>query len=307
MNASVKEAQPSRSTALTMLIASIDPTFYPLPPTVKFPHIAVAHGDYGLAAVVVKDGVFVYDDGSDTWFGPSDTVRAGEVAARAALDLAAVARAPADRVTGFVWFRDGVGSDRSGSAVASPDPAEAARFVEAGMAMRLTGSSEPTAPWLGSYTASAICPQDATPANLRKLLAATEYCLGKAVAGRSITLFGLEFTVADLTDGRFMLPALLVAAMEDWNLAAMHRPEASGFRVYLEEDPSALLGYKVSDVVPAIPFVVLAPVTATLLRCLYGDTFNLDDIVMQFSRWLKKNGRDHTVVENVEERLAVAN
>lgn len=291
------------------IVSFLDPSFLILPPTVRFPYPVIAHGELGMAALIVYDGVAMLDERTGKWFGPTESIEPLKVASEAAIDLAAAARAPADRVTALVWLPSGLSGGASvpdEQIVASPDPAIAAQAIQDLMARRLTGSSEPTTPWVGAYAAAALGSKERPPNHFRRLLAAVELSLAKAIGESAIVSYGYELSVADLADPHFLFPALAVAASEDWHLATRKKIHGTGFRISLEPDPSALLGYRVTDIQPAIPFTALAPIIATARRCRDEGEYCFDDIVRQFGRWLKKNNMDAAVLDDIEVRLATA-
>lgn len=289
------------------IVDFLDPSFLVLPATVRFPHPVVAHGELGMAAIVVYDGVALLDERTGKWFGPAETVDPQSLAAEAAIDLASAAKAPADRVTALVWLPSGLSGQASvphEQIVASPDAAIVAQAIQELMSRRLTGSSEPTTPWVGAYAAAALGPKEKPASHFRRLLAAVELSLVKAIGEDPVVSYGYELTVADLVDPHFLFPALAVAASEDWGLATRKQVHGTGFKINLEADPSTLLGYRVVDIQPAIPFTALAPIVATARRCREGGEYCFDDIVRQFGRWLKKNNMDAAVLEDIEVRLA---
>ena len=247
------------------------------------------------------------DERTGKWFGPTETIDPLSMAAEAAIDLASAARAPADRVTAIIWLPSGMSGGLSvpdPQIVASPEPAVAAQAIQDLMARRLTASSEPTVPWVGAYAVSALGSKEKPPSEFRRLVAAVELSLGKAIGDDPIVCYGYELSVADLADPHFLFPALVVAAYEDWSLATRRQIHGTGFQLNMEKDPSTLLGYRVTDIRPAIPFTALAPIVATARRCQAGGEYCFDDIVRQFGRWLKKNGMDATVLDDIEVRLA---
>lgn len=295
--------------AAAAIASFLDTSFLLLPPTVNFPYAVVAHGDLGMAALIVHDSVVLLDAATGKWLGPGETIDPETMAAEAALELAAAARAPADRVTALVWLPQGlVGPDgvTIEQIVASPDPEAAAKAIQDLMVRRLSGSNEPTAPWAGAYAASAMGATGRPSQPLRRLLAATEFSLAKALADAPIVCFGHEMTIADLVDPHYLLPALAIAAAEDWRMPTRRKTNGTGFRISLEPDPATLLGYRLTDIRPAIPFTALAPIVSTAMRSKEGDEYCLDDLVGQFGRWLKKNNMDAAVLDDVEERVATS-
>lgn len=300
-----------RSQAEASLSAHLPPPFMVLPSTTRFPHIAVAHGELGLCAVVVHDEVAMHDEEGQVWWGSSSTIDPERMAAEAALDLAAAARAPADRVTGITWLPNGLSHVAPPEGVvAGPDPELAAYMAQAVMQRRLVGSHEPVSPWIGAYIQGALGPEDPTPRSMRRLLQLIERCLVAEFEDRPAVIEGVEIPPHDFCDPRFLLPAVLACAHEDLALlnGAPHPPGAKvaarpAFRLDLAEDPGAFLGYRVSAVTPAHPFFVLNPVVALIRRFRFHNEYLFDDLLGQFGRYLYKNGLDALVVRQAQDQI----
>lgn len=293
--------------AASAIMNYLDPSFLVIPPTVKFPYPVVAHNDLGFAALIIRDGIFLYDGRIDRWIG-NDTLDTNFEASELAIDLAAAARAPSDRVTAVTWLPDGRVGDYQpdDGTIASQDPEQVAQRIMEIMQRRLSGSSAPTSPWAGTYAASAFGPRDRMTSPFQRLIAAIEMSLKHAVGDAPIVCYGHEMSVEDLVDPYYLLPALVIAAAEDWYLPTRRRTNGTGFSAELDEDPTSLLGYRLVNIRPAIPFTALAPIIATLRRSKEGDEYVIDDIVHQFARWLKKNGMDARVLDDVEVRVATS-
>lgn len=288
------------------LVEYIDPEFICLPPTVRFPHPVVAHNDYGLCALYVYEPVLLFDRKTEKWFGPDQSLDAATTLSELAIDLAAAAKAPQDRVTSIAWLPNGLhnGDGPLDRIIASPDPEATARMVQEMMMKNLSGSNEPTSTWLGGYVASALGPRTKVANDMKRLIAAIELSLSRAMGDSPIVAFGHELSIADLVDPSFLLPALALASYEDWILASRRKDVGTGFDIHLEPDPTALLGYRLERIEPAVPFLVMAPLLATATRCKDDGEYFFDDVVNQFTRWLIKNGRDATVLDDVEVRIA---
>jgi len=299
-------ATPRRSQAETLLAAHLTAPFMLLPPTTRFPHMSVAHGDLGLCAVVVHDDTLMHDEDRGIWWG-QEAVDPVRMAAQASLDLAAAARAPAERVTGVAWLRNGIAhSPPPDGVVAGPDAELMAYTVQRAMERRLVGTDEPVSPWLGAYAHAALGPADPTPRPLRRLVQLIERCLRAEFEDRPAVIETVEIPPQDLCDPRFMLPALLACAHEDLSLLKVQQPGSKApvkagmrpaFHLELAADPGAFLGYRVASVTPAHPFFVLDPVVVLARRYRYHDEYLFDDMLGQFGRYLHKNGLDALVVE----------
>ena len=306
--AALRASDAMRRSSVAALSACLPPPYIVLPPTTRFPGIAVAHGDYGLCAVVVHDEPAWYDDASGRWFGSSTAFDPERLAAQAALDLAAAARAPAERVTGLVWLASCMSQAPAPPSVcASTEPETAAYLVGELMRRKLSGHGEPVAPWLGAYVDAACGPKEPMPKSMRRFSQLIERCLSAEFEDRVAIIENVEVGPHDLADPRFLLPALLAAVHED--LAILHTPLAGergrpprrgkpAFGLQLVADPGAFLGYRVAMVTPAHPLYVLGPVVALARRYRFHQEYLFDDVLGQFGRYLLKHGLDATVVDD---------
>ena len=300
------ERDARRGGAVAALTAHLPPPFLVLPETTKFRGVAVAHGDLGLCAVVTYDEVVIYDEDKGTWWGPSGGVDPETIGVQAALDLAAAARAPAERVTYLVWLANGMTHVPAPEGVcASPDPELAAYMVQEIMSRRLSVSNEPAAPWLGAYANGALAPTQPMPKALKRLCALIERVLIAEFGDRPAVIETVEIPPHDLADPRFLLPAVLAAVHEDMSLLHAMSADRKGkviakpaFKLELAVDPGAFLGYRVENVTPSHPFFVLDPVVVLARRYRFHNEYLFDDVLGQFGRYLLKNGLDATVVED---------
>lgn len=292
--------------ALSVISQFVKPPFLVLPPTTMFPHVVIANGDLGLCAVVHVDSIAMYDKDAGTWFGSSSTIDPERMAAQAALDLAAAARAPAERVTAIVWLSNGLSEEPTDDSIcASPDPMLAAMIAQNAMQRRLVASDEPLNPWLAAYANAALGPKEPAKPSMRKLSQLIEKCLAATFKDSPAVMFGTEIPPHDLVQPRFLFPALLCCASEDWEItqtkeAQAGRARAPGFNVVLRSDPGALLGARVEDVTPGSNFIILAAVVALVSRYKFHHEYLLEDLLGQYGRYLLKHGLDATVIDSAE-------
>lgn len=161
------------------LSVHLPPPYILLPPTLPFPHLVVAHADLGLCAVLVHDDeVALHDDEAQRWWGPSSAIDPEGMAAKAALDLAGVARAPAGRVTAVAWLLHGIAHAQPAKGiVAGNEPILAADMVQEVMRQRLGAAEEPMGPWLHAYIGKALREGVAKPRPLRLVVEEARACL----------------------------------------------------------------------------------------------------------------------------------
>lgn len=292
--------------ALSVISPHVKPPFLVLPPTTMFPHVVVANGELGLCAIVHVPEIAMHDRDTGTWFGSSASIDPERMAAQAALDLAAAARAPAERVTAIVWMSNGLSEDPPGESIcASPDPMQAAMLAQAAMQRRLIASDEPLNPWLANYANAALGPKEPVKPSMRKLSQLIEKCLVATFKDSPAVMFGTEIPPHDLVQPRFLFPALLCCASEDWELTqnkqvAQGKTRAPGFKVVLQSDPGALLGARVVDVTPGMNYIILAAIVALVSRYKFYHEFLLEDLLGQYGRYLLKHGLDATVIDSAE-------
>jgi hypothetical protein len=233
------------------------------------------------------------------------------MAAQAAMDLAAAAKAPSDRVTGIVWLASCMSQAPTPPTVCASTEAETAAYlVGEVMRRKLSAPGEPVAPWLGAYVDAAFGPKEPMSKPLRRFSMLIERCLTAEFEDRVAIIENIEVPPHDLADPRFLLPAVLAAVHED--LAILHaaipgrRVAPKGrpaFRLDLTVDPGAFLGYRVANVTPAHPLYVLSPVVALAQRYRFHNEYLFDDVLGQFGRYLLKHGLDATVVEDAASNI----
>lgn len=306
--AAMRASDAVRRSSVAALTGCLPPPYIVLPPTTRFGGIAVAHGDYGLCAVVVHDEPAWFDEASGRWYGSSTAFDPEMLAAQAALDLATAARAPAERVTGLVWLASCMSQARTPATVcASTEPETAAYMIGELMRRTLSGHGEPVAPWLAAYVDAACGPKEPMSKSMRRLSLLVERCLTAEFEERVAVIENVEVAPHDLADPRFLLPAVLSAVHED--LAILHAPLPGrpakapvrgkpAFGLSLVVDPGAFLGYRVQTVTPAHPMYVLGPVVALARRYRFHQEYLFDDVLGQFGRFLLKHGLDATVVDD---------
>ena len=292
--------------ALSVISPHVKPPFLVLPPTTMFNHVVIANGDLGMCAIVHVPEIAMHDRDAGTWFGSTSTIDPERMAAQAALDLAAAARAPAERVTAIVWLSNGLSEEPTGDSIcASPDPMQAAALAQNAMHRRLVASDEPLTPWLANYANAALGPKEPVKTSMRKLSQLIEKCLVMTFKDAPAVMFGTEIPPHDLVQPRFLFPALLCCASEDWELTqnkevAKGGKRVPGFSVTLQSDPGALLGTRVVDVTPGMNYIIAAAIVGLVSRYKFYQEFLLEDLLGQYGRYLLKHGLDATVIDSAE-------
>lgn len=129
------------------------------------------------------------------------------------------------------------------------------------------------------------------------------------VRGRLIYVAGVAITVNELTSTDFLLPALLVAAAEDWAPVVASREGKGGFLVRLRTNNESILGYKVVALDPSAPLLMLLPVIDRIRRFVRVhkgvEEITMDDTVNRFRIWLEVHRFDTSAVSEIDLRVAL--
>lgn len=129
------------------------------------------------------------------------------------------------------------------------------------------------------------------------------------VKDRQIYVAGVAITPTDLTSTDFLLPALLVAAAEDWAPVVASREGKGGFLVRLRTDAESILGYRVVALDPSAPLLMLLPVIDRIgrfIRVHKGvEEIAMDDTVDRFRIWLEVHRFDTSAVREIDLRVAL--
>lgn len=134
----------------------------------------------------------------------------------------------------------------------------------------------------------------------------TEACVERALAGRPVSVTGIEIGPADVAGSRFLLPAILVAAAQDWAVPVVASKGQGGFLIRLSSDPGAILGYRVSEIDASAPLLLFLPIVNLIRRSVVGGECRLDASVDAFCRFLTRNGLDAGAMEDVDVRVATS-
>jgi hypothetical protein len=129
-------------------------------------------------------------------------------------------------------------------------------------------------------------------------------------AGRSIFVQGVDITPMELTEPGFLLPALLVAAAEDWAPVVVSADGKGGFHVRLRSDPEAMLGYRLVALEQAAPLLLVLPVVDRIRRAVRRmpdgrEEIGMDETVQRFVRWLEANRLDGSAIGVLDLRIAL--
>jgi hypothetical protein len=129
-------------------------------------------------------------------------------------------------------------------------------------------------------------------------------------ADRSIFVQGVVITPLELTEPGFLLPALLVAAAEDWAPVVVSAEGKGGFHLRLRSDPEAMLGYRLVALEQAAPLLLVLPIVDRIRRAVRRmpdgrEEIGMDDTVHRFVRWLEANRLDGSAIGDLDLRIAL--
>ena len=97
----------------------------------------------------------------------------------------------------------------------------------------------------------------------------------------------------------------MIAASEHWTPVVANKKGKGGFDIRLETDKSSLLGFKVSDVMPSAPLVLLMPISHLFKKMINKDELLVDEIVSIFARWVEKYNLDTSELEEIDLKIAL--
>lgn len=130
--------------------------------------------------------------------------------------------------------------------------------------------------------------------------------------GRRIHIFGVEIEPEEVVDPMCMLPAILVAAAQDWAPVVARGQGKGGFHLRLRSDnrPMCILGYRVAALELSAPLLLVLPVVDLLRRSVQlgeqgAEELCLDRAVQTFRRWLEENRFNSDAVAEIDIRIAL--
>jgi hypothetical protein len=182
---------------------------------------------------------------------------------------------------------------------APPDPAQVTWLRVDGAAAR------PTPP---DGTAPSVAPDITRDDPMVLLLRqAAETVTGE----RDIIVQGIQISPDELTEPDFLLPALLVAAAEEWAPVVVSKEGRGGFHLRLRSDrDGAILGYRLTAIEPSAPLLLMLPVVDRIRRSVRRlpdgrEEISMDETVWKFARWLEANRLNTDVIGEIDVRIAL--
>ncbi len=136
-----------------------------------------------------------------------------------------------------------------------------------------------------------------------------------AIRGLPIYVSGIIISSEELVRPNFLLPALLVAAAEDWGPVVASREGKGGFHLRLRTDPDAILGYDLVALEPSATLLLVLPVVHRIRKAIKWakksdgtgeeEIVGMDDTVHLFGRWLDKHKLNADGVGDVDMRIVL--
>lgn len=145
-----------------------------------------------------------------------------------------------------------------------------------------------------------------TSRNSKALMRMVEYCVAAVARDKPIFVAGVQVRPDDVADPQFLLPAILIAAADQWVPVVCGKGRKGGFHIKLKSNPDALLGLEVVEITPSAPFLFFIPVTHLIRSSEQDGELGLDGAVVSFARWLSKNKLDAELVEDIDIRVALS-
>jgi hypothetical protein len=128
-----------------------------------------------------------------------------------------------------------------------------------------------------------------TPRIDPQILTIIEAAARKVIGTTPIYTGGSSIEIEEIAGPEFLLPALLVSAMQTWAIPVAGRKGKGGFLIDLTPDSSAVLMYKVSGIETSSPLLLFLPVVNVLRRQKRAGEFILDDCITRFGNFMTTN------------------
>ncbi len=132
-----------------------------------------------------------------------------------------------------------------------------------------------------------------------------ETCFNQIADGASIYSSGVEIDASFVSDADALLPALLIAASEEWTPVVVKSKGYGGFDIRLTKDKESLVGFRVVDTLVSTPSMLFLPISHLLSNCFDGEDFVVDEIVQRFVRWVEKYDLEADVLEGLDVKIAL--
>ncbi|TLX16904.1 hypothetical protein [Rhizobium sp. MHM7A] len=110
--------------------------------------------------------------------------------------------------------------------------------------------------------------------------------IAKVTEGKRIFAGGPEVSVEEVVMPEFLLPAVLLAAAENWTMPVAAQQGKGGFVVHMKADDSAVLMFRVSHIEVSSPLLLMLPLVDVIRRSKRGGEYILDECITRFGNFI---------------------
>lgn len=118
------------------------------------------------------------------------------------------------------------------------------------------------------------------------LMKMIEAAIAKVTEGKKILAGGPEVSVEEVVMPEFLLPAVLLAAAENWTMPVAAQKGKGGFVVHMKADDSAVLMFRVSHIEVSSPLLLMLPLVDVIRRSKRGGEYVLDECITRFGNFI---------------------
>jgi hypothetical protein len=137
------------------------------------------------------------------------------------------------------------------------------------------------------------------------ILTVIETAVRKIIGDTPIMAGGSSVEIEEIAAPEFLLPAILVAAMQTWAIPVAGRKGRGGFTVDLSADSSAVLMYRVSGIETSSPLLLFLPVINIIRRQKRAGEFILDDCIERFGNFMTTNNLNPDFLQDMSVNIAL--
>lgn len=127
------------------------------------------------------------------------------------------------------------------------------------------------------------------PAIDPQVLRIIEASIVRITAGKAIYAGGSQIEPEEVAQPDFLLPAVLLSALQTWSIPVVAAKGKGGFTLHLSSDSSAVLMYKVTGIEVASPLFLFLPIINVIRRQQRAGEFVLDDCIERFGNFMTTN------------------
>jgi hypothetical protein len=143
------------------------------------------------------------------------------------------------------------------------------------------------------------------PAISPMILTVIETAVRKIIGDTPIIAAGSRVEIDEIAAPEFLLPAILVAAMQTWAIPVAGRNGKGGFTVDLSADSSAVLMYRVSGIEISSPLLLFLPIINIIRHQKRAGEFILDDCIVRFGNFMTANNLNPDFLQDMSVNIAL--